>query len=282
MVEDKDQREIDIHNQPHNGEHSPIDVSMYQTPREAILNLRFLINVVAGGALGWFVNWLIAILLTHGTTMATLFHSVKDFESPATGEWIRIYGGPMYIDWFVSGLVTAFLGGIIGHFTIRIEVSKGKKRPIHPSYTESKLFTAIGANNSNVFLRALIYMAWGMLVSYPIVLLLLTIVCKAGGMDTILRPYDFVDKECYFSRHWFSINKGFFCVAVTTVIAPLIEIGALKYTNLSNNTIQRFRKSKNLDQLSTQGESYDDFGLPSSSSAPGSPNTPAIAMQEMQ
>lgn len=247
---------------------SLIDLSLFQTPRQALFNLRFIINLVLGGVAGWIVNWVIALVMTQHTSRAALWNSIPDFNDPSTGTFITMYGNPIYLDWLLSAVGTAFLGGIIGHFTIRFEVSRAVKRPIHPSYTQNWFFIATGVHSPYIIVRALIYTGWGVVVSWPLVLIIFAISCSAGGMDVFLRPFDFQEEVCYLSRMWFCLNKGFFCVFVTTLIAPLIEVGCLSEPNLSRNTINRF-----LAKRTAQSPGFD-------SSSPVEEHNAAIAMGE--
>lgn len=226
------------------GKDGLIDISRFQTPRQALVNLRFIINLILGGVVGWVINWVIALVMTAHTTRAALWNSIPDFNDPTTGQFITMYVNPIYLDWFISGLVTAYLGGIIGHFTIKFEVRRAVKRPIHPSYTQGWIYRAIGVHTPYFPLRAVIYTIWGVAIAYPICLIIFAIACGAGGMDMFLRPFDFEEEICYLSRMWFCLNKGFFCIIITTLIAPLIELGALSHPNLTKNDLAKFNAKK--------------------------------------
>lgn len=231
---------------PNDTTNDPVDISYYQTPKLALKNLRFIINLILGGVLGWVINFIVALVATLNTTRTSLWLSVKDFYSADEQLYVKMYALPIWVDFLVSGVLTGFLGGILGYFTIRYEVSRGKKRPIHPQYFQPfKIYSILGVNNMPyMLLRAAIYTCWGMLIAYPICLILFAVLCNANVFHTMLMPEDFTREECFLSRRAFCLIKGLFCIIVTTLIAPLIEMGELNKNSVSKNTLQRYMVKK--------------------------------------
>lgn len=230
----------------------PKDLSLYQSPKRAFTSFRFILNLILGAILGWVINYVIALFTTKGSDRAALWQFIKDYneEFPdGTSRYIFMYGSPIWADFLLSGLLTAFIGGFIGNFTVRWEVEHAKKAPILQEQVEKSIvYRAWGACIPHMALRSLAMSIWGIAIAFPIALILFSIICSLGGMNEMFVPPDFVEKSCYLTRGWFCLIKGFYCVCITTIIAPLIEVGALNTNNLTSKNLERYFKRKQSQQ----------------------------------
>jgi hypothetical protein len=73
----------------------------------------------------------------------------------------------------------------------------------------------------------------------------------------MLIPPEFETYECYLTRGWFCLIKGFYCVVITTIIGPLIEVGGLNVFHLTKKNLERYFKRKNDANEKNQPHSDD-------------------------
>lgn len=217
----------------------PTDVTLFQTPKRALKHKRYITSIILGTILGFFVNWGIGLAFTKGNSRVPLWSFLDNYKDE-NGYLATIFATPMWLELFLTIFFGVFLGAPLTTCFIRADLKQGKALPIQGN--DLSKFRYLGVTFKNMWCRALYYCIPAILLTYPLLLIALEIICSSGGMKTMTPPKLDGATECYVNRWVYCLMKGFYGAIASLLISPLVEWGGLNRDNIPDETFEAYMK----------------------------------------